>query len=149
MKFFATARTKRNTSFVVLLVWLFALASGVANACLLETPASHSMPGKVSVAATSQAPAEWVAHLGGPAGPAGHDDANNGKELCLKACDDGTNALPRSYSGVDHTDPGPAVLVTTLWTGSTQIASVPRRRDDLATPNVEPPVRVRLSRLAL
>ena len=147
VKLFANARTKRNTSFVVLLVWLFALASGVANACLLETPGSHSVPGKGSATTTSQATAELIAH---PDGPADHDDdADNGKESCLKACDDGTNALPKAYSGVDHTDPGPAALVTTLWAGSTQVASAPRRRDDLVMPSVGPPLRVRFSRLAL
>ena len=36
MKLFPNTRAKRNTAFMVLLVWLFALASGVANACLLE-----------------------------------------------------------------------------------------------------------------
>jgi hypothetical protein len=34
MKLFFDTRTKRRATFVVLLVWLFALASGVANACL-------------------------------------------------------------------------------------------------------------------
>jgi hypothetical protein len=37
-----TARTKRNTGFVVLWVWLFALASGVANACLIQ---AEGIPG--------------------------------------------------------------------------------------------------------
>ncbi|KWT91658.1 MULTISPECIES: hypothetical protein [unclassified Variovorax] len=36
MKLFSTIRTKRNTAFFAMLVWLFVLASGIANACLLE-----------------------------------------------------------------------------------------------------------------
>lgn len=147
MKLFANARTKRHTSFVVLLVWLFALASGVANACLLETSASHSMLEKVSVATTGQAPAEPVAHLGGPGGHG--DDADDGKAACLKVCEDGTSALPKAHSGVDHTDPGPAALIATLWTGSSKVVSAPRPQDDPAMRSLGPPLRVRFSRLAL
>ena len=36
MKTFSSIRAKRSTAFVVRVAWLFALASGVANACLLE-----------------------------------------------------------------------------------------------------------------
>jgi hypothetical protein len=147
MKFFADTRTKRNTAFAMLLVWLFALASGVANACFLEASEPHSRAVKGSSATTSQAPAELVAHLGASAGH--HDDSASTKESCLKFCDDGTHTLPKAYSGVDHTDPGPAPLVATLWTASPHVVSAPRRADDLAIPIVGPPLRVRYSRLAL
>jgi hypothetical protein len=146
MKFFADTRTKRNTAFAMLLVWVFALASGVANACFLETPRHHATAVKGS-AATVQAPGELGAHLGATA--AHQDNADSTKESCLKVCDDGTHALPKVYSGVDHTDPGPPLLVTTLWTGSMPVVSAPRRVDDSAIPIVGPPLRVRYSRLAL
>jgi hypothetical protein len=147
MKFFADTRTKRNTAFAMLLVWLFALASGVANACLLETPEHHSTATKGSAETTIQASAQLAEHLGAPAGD--HDDSNSTKESCLKVCDDGTRTLFKAYSGVDHTDPGLPPLVATLWTGSVSVASAPRRRDDLAVPIVGPSLRVRYSRLAL
>ncbi len=147
MKFFANTRIKRNTAFVVLLVWLFALASGVANACLLEAPEPHSTAAKGSPATTSQAPAELVAHAGASTGH--HGDTDSTRESCLKVCDDGTHTLPKAYSGVDHTDPGPAPLVATLWTGSRHVVSAPGRVDDLALPIAGPPLRVRYSRLAL
>lgn len=146
MKFLDGSRTKRNTAFAVLLVWLFALASGVANACLLETAEPHSKAARPA-AATSQGPAELVAHLGASAGHA--DDSDSSKELCLKVCDDGTHTLPKLYSGADHNDPGPAPLFTTLWTGSPHVVSALRRLDDLALRSVGPPLRVRYSRLAL
>ena len=147
MKFFADTRTKRNTAFVVMLVWLFALASGVANACLLETHAPHSRAVKQPAAPTSQATAELLAQLGADAGH--HDGSDGTKEACLKVCDDGTRTLPKAYSGVDHVDPGPAPLVATLWTGPPDDVSAPRRLDDLAIPIVGPPFRVRYTRLAL
>ena len=147
MKFFADTRTKRNTAFVVLLVWLFALASSVANACLLETREPNSTGPKNSLAATRQAPAELLAQLGTHANH--HDDSDGTKEACLKVCDDATHTLPKAYSSVDHTDPGPAPLVAILWTASPHAVSAPRRADNLAIPIVGPPVRVRYSRLAL
>ena len=147
MKFFADTRTKRNTAFVVLLVWLFALASSVANACFLETDEPHSRAASKSAATTIQAPATLHAQMGIDAGH--HDDSDGTKESCLKVCDDGTHTLPKAQSGVDHTDPGPALLVATLWAGSANVVSTPRRMDDLAIPIVGPPLRVRYSRLAL
>jgi hypothetical protein len=147
MKFFADARTKRNTAFVALLVWLFALASGVANACLLETHEPHAMAAKESAPPTSHAPAGLLSQLGANAGH--HDDSDSTKESCLKVCDDGTHTLPKAYSGVDHNDPGPAPLVATLWTGPPDVVSAFCRLDDLAMRIVGPPLRVRYSRLAL
>lgn len=147
MKFFADTRAKRNTAFAMLVVWVFALASGVANACLLETP-EHNYPAvKGSVATINQAPAELMVHLDATA--AHHDDADSTKESCLKVCDVGTHSLAKAYSGVDLTDPGPPTLVTTLWTGSIPGVSAPRRVDDPAIPILGPPLRVRYSRLAL
>ena len=42
MKFRSNTRAKRHTAFMVLLAWRFALASGIANACSLETPERHA-----------------------------------------------------------------------------------------------------------
>ena len=147
MNFFADTRSKRNTAFAMLLVWVFALASGVANACLLETPGHHFRAVKGPAAATLQAPTEWVAHLDATAGH--HDDADSIRPSCLKACDDGTQGLPKANSGVDHADPGPPTLVTTQWTRSMPVVSAPRRVDGWVMPVVGPPLRVRYSRLAL
>ena len=155
MKLFADTRIKRNTAFVMLLVWLFALASGVANACFLETHEPHSMAARGSATTTSRAPAEQLAelaaellaHLGAPGGHG--DDSDRSKESCLKVCDDGTHTLPNACASIDHTDPGPAPLVATLWAGSRHVVAAPHRPDDLAIPVVGPPFRVRYSRLAL
>ena len=147
MKSFADTRTKRNTAFMVLLVWLFALTSSVANACLLETHEPHSTGANNAPAALSQIPAEALAQLGPDAGH--HDDAHGAKESCLKVCDDGTHTLPKAGAGVDHNDPGPPPLVATLWTASRHVVSAPGRLHDLAVLIDGPPIRVRYSRLAL
>ena len=147
MKFFADSRSKRNTAFVVLLVWLFALASAVANACLLEQHETHATLTGDALATTSQGRGEFLSKLANEAGH--HHDSDANKESCLKACDDGTRTLPKAHSGVDVIDPGPALLVTTLWIASHAV-SAPRRADDhRAVPMVGPPLRHRFSRLAL
>ena len=146
MKFFADTRTKRNTAFAMLLVWVFAMASGVANACFLQTHEAHSTS-KVSAAITSHAHDGLLNHSGTTTDH--HEVSDSSKESCLKACGDGTHTLLKAQSGVDHADPGPAPLIATLWTGSLQVVSVPRRVDDWAIPIVGPPLRVRYSRLVL
>ena len=147
MKPFANTRIKRNTSLLVLLAWLFALASSVANACFLETDEPHSVAAKGSAPPMSHAAAELPVQLGTHAGH--HDGSDSTKESCLKVCDDRTHTLPKAYSGVDHNDPGQAPLVTTLWTGSLLVVSAHRRVHDSAVPVGGPPLRVRFSRLAL
>ena len=147
MKFFADARTKRLTAFGVLLVWLFALASGVANACLLETPDLQAQAVARSVVTAGRDVAESAVHPSPSAGH--HDDSGDSKESCLKVCDDAAHTLTNASPGFDHADPGPAPLFATLWTGLPLLASVSHRPDDWAIPLVGPPFRVRYSRLAL
>ena len=132
MEFFTDTRTKRHTAFVMLLMWLFALASLAANACFLETDQPHSRTAKRLVATTVQAPAGLHTQSGADAGH--HDGSDGTKESCLKVCDYRTHTLSKACAGVDHTDPALALPVATLWTG---------------IPNVGPPLRVRYSRLAL
>lgn len=150
MKPFSNSRTKRNTTFVALLVWLFALASGLANACLLETPGSHS---HIAAGHASDAP---YAHANDTpvheliALDDDHDDDSDAsKESCLKACDDGSNAPIKLHSSVDLTDPGLALLVAFAWHTSTPVASARGRVDELQVPAVGPPIRLRYARLAL
>ena len=147
MKFSAHTRTKRNTAFVVVLVWLFALVSGVVNACLLETHEPHARVAMTPAATLGHAHAELPAETGSDTDHYHHSDGT--KESCLKVCSDGTHTLLKASSGVDHNDPGPAPLVATLWTASQQVASAPRRADDWAIPMAGPPLRVRYTRLAL
>ena len=135
-------RTLRNTASAVLLVWLLSVAAGVANACLLQTPSSSVV-----------APRAAVLEPGQPHALAGHsddsDESDPARESCLKSCDGGTQALPKSQAWVDHSDPGPAPLVKTLWSASTRPVLASRQLDDLQVPIVGPPLRVRYARLAL
>jgi len=146
MKPFSHQRTKRNTTFVTLLVWLFALASGMANACLLEAPGKHP-----HVAATHSTDPHHTHALAGHAVAVDDDadDQEGSKESCLKACDDGANAQVKLQAGADLTDPGLAPFVVIVWNAATSVASVSTRYDILLVPIVGPPFRTRYSRLTL
>ena len=90
MKPFSNNHAKRSTALVAMLVWVFALASGMANACLLEVPGAHAH-------ATKHAHAEAAHEVASSTGDAvadgdRDDDADSSKEACLKTCDDGSNA---------------------------------------------------------
>ena len=147
MNLFSNPRAKRTTAFVVLLVWLFAVASGVANACLLEAPGVHSHGATARWAKTGQAPVQLAGHAG--AVDDHDDDSDSPKESCLKVCDDGSKAPVKLHTGFDLTDPGMAPLVAVAWNAASPVVSGPCRRVDLQPPIAGPPVRVRYSRLAL
>ena len=148
MKFFSNTSTQRRTAFAVLLVWLFALASGVANACLLSVAETHSVAMAVALPKTAPAPVELAGHLKAHAGHG--DDSNSSKAPCLKVCDEGSQSLPKVQAAVDQTDPGPAPLVAILWTASAPVVELPHRLlDDRQISIAGPPLRVRYSRLAL
>ena len=146
MKPFSHQRTKRNTTFVALLVWLFALASGMANACLLEAPGKHP---HAAAAHSAEPPHTHV--IGGDAAAVDDDvsDQDGSKESCLKACDDGANAQVKLQASVDLTDPGLAPLLVLAWNTETSAVSVSSLYDILQVPIVGPAFRVRYSRLTL
>lgn len=147
MKLFSNTRAKRNTAFVVLLMWLFALASGVANACLLEARVTHSHVATAGYSGTTHASAILPGHAGAVAG---HDyDSYTAKAPCLKVCDDGSQSLAKQDLTVAQTDPGPAPLVAVLWSAAAPIGSALRRMDAMQPAAPGLPIRVRYSRLTL
>jgi hypothetical protein len=148
MKLSFSSRTKRRTAFLVLLGWVFALASGVANACLLEARVTHAHAASAESSETAQTPLVSPGHAGVVAG---HDDSHAAQAPCLKACDDSSRSLARQDLTATQADPGPAPLVSILWTALTPApaATTPRRMVDIQPALPERPIRVRYSRLAL
>lgn len=86
MKFIPTRRAMRSTAFVVLLMWLFALATGVANACLLEVSAARH-DGGVTASAEVIVPGRLAGDAQATAGCS--DDSSTSEAPCLTASDDG------------------------------------------------------------
>lgn len=145
MKHFATRRATLSTA-CVLLLWLFALAAGVANACLLEVSPTHHSGGIAGAPATFD-----PVRLAGDAQAATgyHDDSGTPKAPCLTASDDGSRLAPKALSRMEHTDPGPAPVTAVQWSAVTVASSTLRRIARLATRVSGLPVQLRFARLAL
>ncbi len=146
MKPFSNTRARRNTAFMVLLVWLFALASGLANSCLLEARQTHSHIATTISPEGAQAFVILPAHAGAVADGVGE---SHFKAPCLKVCDDGTRSFPKQDSTVTQTDPGPAPLVLVLWGAVAPVVPTLRQMDIEQPATPELPIRVRFSRLAI
>ena len=147
MKLFLNTRARRNATFMVLLVWLFALASGVANACMLEAREPHSHIATAEYSEAAHVPAILPGHAGAVFD---HDDGSHtAKAPCLKVCDDGSHSMPKPDLKVAQPDPGPAPLVAVLWTPAMPVILALGRVDDMQPATAGLPIRVRYSRLAL
>lgn len=143
---FSHTRTRRKIALAMLLVWLFAIASGVANACLLELPDTHFHG---SQAGNSESTHD-VKPVGHGAAIADHDhDSKSSKAPCLKVCDDGSRVVLKQSFGFDHDDPGPAPLFAVIWVIAVPVTSNLVSRGDLWVPPDGLPFRVRYSRLTL
>lgn len=130
---------------MVLLTWLFALASGVANACLFETPTTHA-----HVVAAAFEGARVSAVMAGHPGAIADDgdESSTAKAPCLKVCDESSNALV-SQPNMTQADTGPAPLVKVLWPVAVADRVAPSRTGDLWPSATKLPLRLRYSRLAL
>lgn len=142
MKCFSNARAKRNSAFVVLLAWLFALWSGFANACLLEAPDAHSHGATRSSETTpSHAATEHHSHAGtdhhsgatadhhsGAVANHGDDAGGNNADVprapCLKVCDEGSRSLTTQRSDAERADHATAPAIAVLWSVPARVVSV-------------------------
>lgn len=146
MKLFSTLRSRRSTALVVLMAWLFALASGVANACASELAEADVDVPSARVSATLHAHDESAHHRS--AGDH-EDESDASKASCLKFCDDGSHSIPTEFDGVDLSPPGMAPLSAVLWAADASVDVTLRRRPGPHTGVPLLPLRVRYSRLAL
>jgi hypothetical protein len=151
-------RQLRRTAWVTLVVWLFALAAGVVNACALApagsaargvSPVSH-----VDIAAHDAAEGTLVSvgHDGDhdQVGPVsshthGHDA---GKDSCLKFCDDESSAIAKVKLPV--VDLGAGLLtVVEAWNPIAALGSLGVRRARERPGAQGPPLVIRFLRLIL
>jgi len=139
MKLFSNARSKRSTAWMMLLVWVFALASGVANACILDARGTHG-----------RAPGIHASHESAVGNMSSVADCDGDLHaLCRRALDDGSLSLLKQPSGPELTDHGLALVLAFAWPVAAPVDSVSGRIDDLPSPVSGRPIRVRYSRLAL
>jgi hypothetical protein len=135
----------------MLFVWLFALTSGLVNACALEphgvhdhgAPHSHRAPGESTLGAIGH-------HADGVAPHTHETDSQPAKESCWKSCDDSSQTLQKHASSFDLVDPGLAPFAAAAWAVEAKSApALGQRHDFFRLPEHGPPVRVLFSRLAL
>lgn len=146
MKLVSNIHAKRNIAFMVLLVWLFALASGIANACLLEARQTHSHIAAAAPLESVHAPVIFPGHAGAVADGVGE---SHFKAPCLKVCDDGSRSFPKHDATVTQNDPGPPLLVWILWSTVAPVIPTLHQMDDEQPATPVLPIRVRFSRLAI
>lgn len=152
MKPFFNSRVKRNTALMVLFAWLFALASGAANACLIEPRGTHTHG---SLAASTLAREDMEEAETAPDQLVGavdrhHHDSGAPGTPCQKVCDEGSTSLPKQQSTSAQIDSGLAPFVEAAWAASgAAIVPAPCRAGAYEPPRPRLSVRILFSRLAL
>ena len=145
MKRLSDTRRNRNTALVMLLLWLFAVSSGIANACVLQAHGNDAHLAGVQpsthLTAAMAGHAETIVDHDGP--------LDGSRAPCLKVCDDSSQALIKLTAFFDLADRGPALTDSMLWAMALPLVSVQRHMDTPPTATSEPPLRVRYSRIAL
>ena len=145
MKRLSDIRRNRNTALVMLLLWLFAVSSGIVNACVLQPHGTDAHLAGVQPSTHATAPIAGHAET-----LVGHDGSLDASMApCLKVCDDSSRALVKLQLLFDWADPDPALTDSMLWAAALPLVSVQRHMDTPPAATSEPPVRVRYSRLAL
>lgn len=149
MTIFSDLRIHRNSALVMLLVWTFALASGFANACLLEQPGTYPHAA-ITIPAEAHAPNydSLKAHQHTEAWPDADDESQATGQLCLKVCDDSSRSLPKVYSS-SQIDPGPPAVVAVLWSATAPDQLQHHQPNDAQRVTSSQPLRIRYARLAL
>lgn len=137
---------KRSIAFTMLFVWVFALLSGVANACLTEP---RDELARSSLHASQLDHPAHSAHHSHAADQAEHD-GHPDKAPCQKSCDESSQSLLKQLPKLDTPDLHAAAFpIYTRASDLIMAPDAPGRAALAAVPPPAPPPRVQYSRLAL
>ena len=149
-----TRRQLCHTAWATLFACMFALLSGVANACLIQpnSPGELGSPSSQagSVAGGTAGPVarqvQHVQHHGADEGDGlGNDDAKAG---CLKFCADESSAVIKSKAA--HADlPDPIFVVSVSWLPAVLVAAAFQWLPVERPASVGPPLFIRLLRMTI
>jgi len=129
-----TRQQGQRAARVALFAWVFALFSGLVNACLIQPVAPLDRQVE-------------HAHLHA-ADESGEPDQNSGKAGCLKFCADESSALAKSKPL--HADlPGPMLLASAHWPAAGPVAVIAPWHLIERPASVGPPLFLRLLRLTI
>lgn len=142
----ASRHRKRSIALTMLLVWVFALLSGVANACLTEPRGEPAHAGLHASQPDHPAQAAHHTHAADQAPHDGHPD----KAPCQKSCDESSQTLLKQLPKLDTPDLQAAAFPIYTRASDLHMApATPVRAALAAVPPPAPPPRVQYSRLAL
>jgi hypothetical protein len=137
---------KRRIAISMLLVWVFVLLSGVANACLTAPRGDAGHAAHLAFDADRSAPVVLHHHGADQTQQDGHPD----KTTCQKSCDDSGQTLLKQQPKFDTPDAKPFVHPAHWQFGGLKwVPAAMARGTVAAVPPLSPPLRVLLSRLAL
>jgi len=144
---FPNTRAKRRTVYTLLLVWLFALGSGWANACLLQERETHWHGASEDASLTARHSRVPPGHVGVDSEHA--ENAGPAKSACLKACGDDTQTVVNLASSVDLANIAMAPPTVLTWADPLAAAEQANAWLEFRAPSPGVPLRTRFSRLAL
>lgn len=121
----ASRHHKRSIALTMLLVWVFALLSGVTNACLAEPRGEPGHASHHTSQADHPAQAAWQPYV---ADQAQHDEHHLDKAPCQKACDESSQTLLKQLPKLGTPDLQALVSPTYGQTTDLHIAPVTDRR---------------------
>lgn len=148
MSHYSNNRTKRFTVLTVLMVWMFALGVGWANACLVyEQGAESPVATDRDSAFLTVAPLASLDHDRGDSDHVG--DLGNGTGAPVKVCDGGSDSIAKSSSGVGPTFPVMVPPMASKWAVKLAAATAVDVLPAVLAPSPHLPLRTRFSRLVL
>lgn len=151
-----TRHQLRHTACVALFAWVFALVSGVANACLVQAAEPGAAALFLPVGTRIGGCDSGVAPCEHDAGPAHHHAdsgrgepvEHGGKAVCLKFCADESSALAKSKASQADL-PGPVLLAGAPWSSAVRGAAAAQWQAVERPASVGPPLFLRLLRLTI
>ena len=149
MKPFANRRARCSTAFAMLLVWLFALASGVANACLLEAHGTHTRGSPLAHSRQAGTVHGVISAAHAVAIETHHTGSGASNAPCLKVCDESSTSLVKQQPGFEQADAAQAPFTVVAWAGPIPADARLVRTGHARHTEPGPPIRVLFSRLAL
>lgn len=146
MSHFSNNRPKRFTVLTVLMVWMFALGIGWANACLAHERGAEPYVATESDFSTVGALAS-IDQISGESDQA--SDATRGTGSPLEDCNDGSASIVKSPSGVDPIFVAVLPSKASEWLLKLTIATAVDFLPTVSAPSPHVPLRTRFSRLVL
>ena len=148
MKRVLNNQTTHRTTAIVLIAWFFALASGIANACMLEgARGKHSHASGVEQSPHSHAAAGILEQATDVSDVTEQPPPT--KALCLDACDDRTHSLVRQDVSVEQPHFAPLTVIAFVWLAAQTMELAARTERDNRADLYDVPIRIRYSRLTL